>query len=136
MRTWIDLRREFQEKIPILLAAQHPKLEAWLLNAFEPENAQEEGRLANERTALGFDPRIHAHKLTAEGAKGRRNAKTVLDKLTGGSFDRAEAAMDSVPLQTLRERGEETGLAAYVGEVNHRLLPLLTETSRHRDGFC
>jgi hypothetical protein len=125
-KTWRDIQDEFRGKVGVILAAQHPKLEAWLLNAFEPESSQESNRLSAQRAALGFDPRIGAHKLLAEGSKGRRNAKKVLDNLTGDSFERAEAAMAVAPLATLRERGADTGLAAFVEEVERQLIPLLT----------
>lgn len=126
-QSWRDLREEFQGKIGVLIAAQHPKLEAWLLNAFEPESSDEIDRLAKQRAALGFDPRIGAHKLAAEGRKGRRNAKMVLAGLTAESFERAESAMAATPLGTLRERGTRTGLAGFIEEVEQRLIPILSK---------
>jgi len=48
-----------------------------------------------------------------------------LDRLTDDDVMREGPCWRETPLEQLRQRGRETGLAAYLSEVEQRLVPLL-----------
>jgi len=113
-----DVQREHGDAIAIRLAVQHPKIEAWLLNGFEPENEPEKARLRGSAKRLGFDPTKRAERLTARGNKGKRNAKSVLKELTGDDPERRDRCWQQTALAVLRERGIETGLAEFLDQID------------------
>ena len=51
----------------------------------------------------------------------------VLDQLTEGRAERESACWQETPLETLRERGDNTGLNEYLEEIENRLLPVLIQ---------
>jgi len=124
------IKTEFSEQFEILLAVQHPKMEAWLLNGFVPEGPDEEKRLAEPRRTLGFDPTIQAEKLTAQGGKGKRNAKKVLSALTDDEPERRARCWEETDLETLLERGGKTGLAEYLGQIDSDLVPRIRSSGQ------
>ena len=77
------------------------------------------------RQELGFAPNVHAHQLDAKDEQAKRSAKRVLRVLTGNDRDREERCWKVTPLETLRARGEATGLRDYLAEVEQHLLPLV-----------
>jgi len=109
-------------KIPIALGVAFPKREAWVIAGFEPSQ-EEQSRLDHLRKELGFDPTHQAHKLTATGKTDKKSAKRVHCELLGDDPTR-EAACLETEFATLRIRGEESGLAAFLDEVQIRLVPL------------
>lgn len=121
--------RDFQEsrvgQQTVVLGIAHPKREAWVLAGFDPAGSEEEQRLADARQRLGFDPRERSHELTAEGTKGKRNAKSTLDALTGKSHGREATCWQDTDLSILRHRGARNGLAEYLDEVSRLLTPLI-----------
>jgi hypothetical protein len=119
-------RTEWKEPIPIVLGLAHPKREAWVLAGFEPKDEKEKSALTGARKSLGFDPRIRSHELHAREPGALRDAKRVLAELTGGQGDREEACWVESRLELLLERGEQSGLTAYVQEIRERLVPLFT----------
>ena len=124
-----QLRGAGDPKPRLLLALPHPKLECWILAGFDPGSETEEARLRRERTRLGFDPRQKAERLTAEGKKGKLNAKKTLVNLSGGDSEREARCWSETELGTLHERGRQTGLAAYLDEVRGVLVPLVAGRS-------
>ena len=84
----------------------------------------ERALLERERRTLGFDPRFAAAQLTASEAGAKRDAKRVLEALTGGDRDREDACIEETALHVLVERGAATGLASYLEEIEERLVPL------------
>ncbi len=116
--------REASNHMKIVVGVARTKRECWVLNGFDPRDETERRSLANERRKLGFDPRTHAHKLTAEGKKGDKNAKRVLRALVGDHHDRQRRCWTETSLDKLRTRGEKTDLRAYLGDVGCRLIPL------------
>lgn len=112
-------------ELEVVLATPHPKRECWVLAGFEPETDDEKAALADLRSELGFDPRDRAHRLTAEGLKGKRNAKTVLARLTSSEGEREERCWLEAAIAILRERGRSSRLATYLDEIEGRLIPLL-----------
>ena len=81
-------RNSYHWSFTIVIRVAHPKRECWVLAGFEPENEPERRKLTELRSELRFDPRTHAHKLTARGSDARTNAKRVLERLTNGDAHR------------------------------------------------
>lgn len=117
--------RDSDWDFPVVLGTPHPKVECWILAGFDPRNDKEQEMLQAARTSLGFDPRARAHRLTAKGVKGKRNAKKVLAQLSGGKSDREEACWRDADLEVLKERGVKSRLAAYLEDVSARIVPRL-----------
>lgn len=108
----------------VVLAVAHTKRECWVLAGFDPESDAEETALAELKSELGFDPRIHAEGLTAAEPHAPRNAKRVLERLIARNRDREEGCWTSSDLETLRNRGSLSGLTDYLDEIRSRLVPL------------
>jgi hypothetical protein len=100
------------------------KREAWVLAGFEPANDIELEALSKIRQELGFNPCEHAERLTAKHDHDKLSAKRVLGRLTIEDPDREAACCQTAPLDVLRDRGGETGLAAFIQEVEERIVPL------------
>jgi hypothetical protein len=82
------------------------------------------------KTQLSFDPCAEAHRLRSnsfEEPDRHRNPKVVLEKLTGGDFSREQQCWAESSLDTLRSKGVDTGLTAYLDEVEQRLVPMITK---------
>ena len=112
--------------VPIVIGLAHPKRECWVLAGFDPENEHESDRLNALRQELGFDPRERAEELTAKHVTAKRDAKRVLQALTGGDPQRQADCWTKTGLPLLAARGQKTGLAEYLAEVGQRLVPLFT----------
>jgi len=117
----------------VLLAAADPKLEAWLLAAFQPATREEENRIDSLKQELGFDPRTEAFLLSASLETAKRSAKRVLAALSGDDASRGHAGLTDTPLDILRERGAVTGLRAFLDDVENDLLPLLDPSAGRGD---
>jgi len=115
--------RSHSAGISAVIAAANPKREAWVLCGFDPRDADEQLRLAECRQQLGCDPREKSQTLTARGAQDLRNAKRVLGILTDSNLDRESACWRETALDTLRQRGQENGLADYLTDVQEKLVP-------------
>lgn len=120
-RQGIDAARdELRGNLPfaVIIATPDPKREAWVLLAFEPQDDEERGRLAAERTRLSFDPTREPHRLRGRkgtpGAAGDRDIKQALATLTGGTRDREIKGLTEMPLGHLAQRGASTGLSAFL----------------------
>jgi len=111
------------EWVTVVIGVARPKREAWVLNGFHPENEDEEKRLADLKREIGCDPRTDAHTLTASSPGAQNNAKRVLKELVD-SDERERRCWIETPLSTLRTCGSDTGLAAFLKEVERRLIPL------------
>jgi hypothetical protein len=109
----------------IVCGFQDPEREAWILAGFDPCDEAERALLAELHDALGFSPVVHAARLRDKSAGAARNIKRVLGRLTRDDPDREERCWTDPPLATLRERGGESGLAAFLDEIENTLLPLL-----------
>lgn len=108
----------------VILATPHPKRECWVLAGFDPTDAREEKALAEVRKDLGFDPRLEAERLTAEGRKGTKNAKNVLERLLVPGSPREESCWQETDLRLLAERGGGSRLKDYLEELLRILVPL------------
>jgi hypothetical protein len=113
----------------VAIAAPDPKREAWILHGYEPQNDKETSLLEDERKRLGFDPITNPERLRGdrrrEAQQEDRDMKLVVERLTTGDHDRERRCLERTPLTVLKDRGQATGLADYLGEVATRLLPLL-----------
>lgn len=109
---------------PVVLGVAHTKRECWVLAGFEAQTEAEEKVLAELRRELGFDPRLKAEDLSAAEAGAPRNAKRVLERLLQGNTDRERICWMECGVETLRQRGQLSGLSDYLDEVRARLVPL------------
>lgn len=110
--------------LPMVLGCPDMEREAWVLAGFDPENVSERERLEQVRKDLGFDPRREAHRLRDRDDHSSRSPKRVVASLTNEDRERESRCWTDPPLDTLRARGEHSGLRAYLDEVRERLVPL------------
>lgn len=108
----------------LVVALAHCNRECWLLCAFEPSNASEEQRLESVTRQVGFNPCLRFERLTARRASARRNAKRVLRVLFEGDLSVVERGIRETGVELLRTRGANNGLAAFLREVEERIVPL------------
>ncbi len=94
--------------------------EAWVLAGFEPENERERESHAELKKKLGYCPLEQAHRLDSKSA-----SKNVVDALTAGNWQREERCWKEAPLDRLRARGDKSGLARFLADVESELLPLI-----------
>jgi hypothetical protein len=121
---------EVEGKLPVAIAAQYPKREAWILNGFWGDSEQDKERLATIRQRLNFDPCEEAHRLRYSSATSdsARDPKRIIDELEI-DFERERRGWAEVELDILRMRGENTYLRHYLDEVQEKLLPLLLRSN-------
>lgn len=112
-------------RFEVILATPHPKRECWALAGFEPATSEEEETLRQVRQGLGFDPTRQPELLTAEGDKGKKNAKTVLKRLVDDDKVRENACWRDTDLSLLADRGRGSRLGHYLTELSDRLVPLI-----------
>jgi hypothetical protein len=123
-------RSQDHSGLVVLIGLAIVEREAWVISGFEPEHEGESARLHEERTRLGFDPRIRSHDLAAcKDDTATRSPKRVLQVLSGDDRDRECRCWRECSLELLRTRGEKNGLAAYLQEVRERLAPLIGHVS-------
>jgi hypothetical protein len=118
-------RRDRPWPFPIVLGVAEPKRECWVLAGFNPKNDQEAERLEASAQRLSFHPVREAHRLTAREHQAKNDAKRALEELFQGDKDRENACLSDTPLNVLEERGQKTGIAAYLNEVRKRLVPIV-----------
>jgi hypothetical protein len=125
-RKWLEQAREEYTQIPAIVGTADRNREAWVLNGFLPANSTETATLKEIEAELNFHPCLDADRLRANASGDNRNPKLVLDRLTGGDFDRQQQCWTETCLKELRDRGVATGLTSYLKELEERLVPLLT----------
>jgi hypothetical protein len=116
----------------VIIGVADTKRECWILAGFEPRDDAERALLERERKNLGFDPRSSGQELKASEDGAKRNAKRVLNALTGGDRDREDACLKEPSLALLKQRGATTGLARYLQEVEEQLVPLFDDPATKR----
>lgn len=118
-------RDEARSLVPfqIVCGLPDPEREAWVLAGFEPCDDRERTLLEALQREFGFSPVLHAIRLRGRG--GERDIKRVLRELTAEDANREERCWTEPSLENLRARGAETGLAAFLGEIETVLIPLL-----------
>jgi len=108
----------------ILCGFPDPEREAWVLAGFEPCDEREQQRLDDLHRELGFSPVLHAVRLRDKGHGAPRNIKRVLGVLISDDHHRKARCWTEPPLATLRERGDATGLAVFLEELEAALRAL------------
>ncbi|NES66909.1 MAG: hypothetical protein F6K24_17460 [Okeania sp. SIO2D1] len=119
-----DSDRQFK----IVIGMANRNREAWVLNGFIALNKSEEKILEEIKTQLTFDPCEESHRLRSnskEESDRIRNPKVVLEKLTGGEFERERKCWEETDLEILRNRGKNTGLTDYMNEVENQLSSII-----------
>jgi hypothetical protein len=111
----------------IVLGCPDPMREAWVLAGFEPESDDERDSLRALRQELGFHPCEEAHRLDAKEEHAKKSPKRMLGLLTKRDHDREMRCWTTVPLTTLRARGQDNGLTAFLEEVSAVLVPLVRD---------
>jgi len=107
--------------IPVAVGVANRMRECWVLHGFESRDDVEQARLTTEHERVGFDPRLRAHELTATNEGEDRCPKRVLRALTGDVREREHPCVRETSIERLRERGELTGLRAFLDELETRL---------------
>ncbi|MFV2068235.1 MAG: hypothetical protein ACC645_14780, partial [Pirellulales bacterium] len=127
----MDQARRLFQSTTVVVGLAIPEREAWVVCGFEPSDESEEKLLRQERSQLGFDPRLRAHKLTATSDDhAKKSPKRVVSVLTGSSAERERRCWTKTPLVTLRERGQANGLSAYLAEIASKIVPLIAGASK------
>jgi hypothetical protein len=117
-----------QPKLAIIIGTPDRMREAWVLNGFIPSNQDEKQILQEITTQLTFNPCEESHRLRSKlltEPDRLRNPKVVVEKLTGGRMEREQQCWEETSLEYLREKGEHTGLTAYIKEIEERLIPII-----------
>jgi hypothetical protein len=128
-------RRQEEGRFPVVVGLAVVERESWVISGFDPQDDVEKSRLAAERQTLGFDPCVRSQELTAcKADNAPRSPKRVLRALCGGDLDRERGCWRETPLATLRSRGAENGLAAFLDEVRKPLADLIGHVSRRSRG--
>jgi hypothetical protein len=123
-------RSQGRSGVVIVVGVAVVERECWVISGYDPQGETESARLEQERKKLGFDPRERSHELTAcKNDLALRSPKRVLRELSGDDRDRERRCWRETALLTLRERGGENGLAAYLQEVRERLAGLIGHPS-------
>lgn len=119
-------REQDRSGLPIVVGFAVVEREAWVLSGFDPQNDEEATRLATERQTLSFCPCERSHELTAgKNDQAPRSPKRVLLQLSRADPDRERLCWRATPLDRLRVRGTQNGLADYLHEIRHHLAPLI-----------
>jgi len=117
-----------QPKLAIIIGTPDRMREAWVLNGFIPSDPDEEQILKEITTELTFNPCDESHRLRSNSLTEPdrlRNPKVVVEKLTGGRMEREQQCWEETSLEYLREKGDRTGLTAYIKEIEERLIPII-----------
>ncbi|MEC4805128.1 MAG: hypothetical protein SAJ12_15230 [Jaaginema sp. PMC 1079.18] len=124
-------RSEHTERLPqleIIIGTANRMREAWVLNGFIPLDEEEGKTLENIKSQLNFDPCIESHRLRSnsfEEPNRIRNPKVVLETLTRNDRLREQKCWEETSLELLQQRGNQTGLTAYLQEVELHIVPLI-----------
>lgn len=117
-------QRTDERPLPIAVGLPLTKRECWHLCGFRPETDAEHDSADRLRGELGHEPWLRTHELTARHDTDHRSAKRVLAALCGGDRQRELRCLHA-PLELLRERGRENGLAAFLNELETHIVPLV-----------
>ncbi len=117
-RAGYEQARNEKHSVPIVVGIAVLMREAWILSGFSPDPADEaeDARLRAVRRRLGLDPRTRSHDIS--------DPKRALTELTADDRARERRCWLDPSLATLRERGQDNGLAEFLDDVTARLAPL------------
>lgn len=117
--------------LPIVVGLAHTKRECWHICGFDAENDEERQRLADLGSEMGFDVLTRSEELTAKhaAATDKRSAKRVLSKLCDDDPERELRCLTALPLDKLKERGANNGLAHFLEQLQTHLVPLFAHAA-------
>lgn len=134
-----DATMYFQEGVrlaelacPAVCANIHRESEAWVISGFVAQNPAERAALEQLTSEFGFDPTVHAERLLSNVSGDARDAKRVARLLfePSGGFSmrnaRVQSCWQDTPLDLHEERGQRTGLSAYLRDVEQVVVTLLS----------
>ena len=137
-RTGLEQARQQEHpasSLRIVIGLAIVERENWVISGFEPQGEAETTRLDVVRRELGFDPRLRSHELTAcKADNALRSPKRVLRALTVGDAERERRCWSETSLATLRSRGDDNGLGAFLDEVRDELASLIGHISAKGTG--
>jgi len=122
-------RNEFNWPFVVLIGVAHTMGECWVLAAFSPQSKKEQQALATLRKKLGFDPTVQSHALDAKKETAKKSPKHVLSCLLGKDHEREAECFREADIEHLRKVGAENGLAAFIEELEQRLVPIFAAGS-------
>jgi hypothetical protein len=122
-------RRSGEWSFAIVGALAQPEVEAWLICAWSPHDEQGRGCLAELRQEFGFDPVAESHRLTSTSTS-RKDAKNIRGRFDAVGPDTA-SVFEASDVSTLRQRGEQNGLASFLRELDEKVAPRLGEHRPH-----
>ncbi len=103
-------RAWYSPETKIILGVAIPERERWLIGGFDAEDDAEMDQLGLETKALGFDPRVNSHELTAcKNDHALRSPKRVLAALMGDNRERQRKCWLTASLDVLEAGDTETG---------------------------
>jgi len=117
-----------QTQLAIIIGTADRMRESWVLNGFIPSNQEETRILQQITTELTFNPCEESHRLRSNSLTEPdriRNPKIVVEKLTGGKMEREQQCWEDTDLEILRKKGVQTGLTAYIDEIEERLISII-----------
>jgi len=118
-----EARRDRPWSFGVVGLLPEPEAEAWFIAGFRPTDDDEHARLRACKQRLGFDPTQKPHQLTS--APGRpKEAKRVAKEILGDDQDRWERVLEA-PFDQLRRIGEETGIVAFLDDIQQQVVPRL-----------
>lgn len=124
-RDGLQQARDSSHQITIVIGVAVIERESWVLSGFDTEADAESLKLLGEMEKLAFHPCDYAHRLTANKDHEIRSPKRVLKVLTDDNWERQRRCWVETPLASLKNRGQDNGLAEYLKEVHARLVPLI-----------
>lgn len=133
------MRTELSDPLPIVAATPHPEAEAWFVAGLIPADEKERRRLTELTHDLSFEPTKEPHRLTARPNDASTDAKRVLRLLLFGEDASRPPSSEELPdvcdrvfadLALIEGRGDACRLAAFVGDVRIRLVPILVPGAR------
>lgn len=101
------------------------KMECWILAGFDAISSDEMAAYDTVYQELSFCPVRESQRLRASDDRDARSAKRVLVRLLGSDPVRKRRCWMQTAISDLRGRGQENGLAAFLDEIQTRVLPLL-----------
>ncbi len=114
------------QNLAIVIGLAIVERESWVLSGYNPLSEAEESLLQSEISRVSLDPRTHSHRLDDhKSLTAQLSPKRALTALTGNNFERERQCWRTTPLATLRQRGTENGLTAYLDEVRTKLALLI-----------
>lgn len=122
-------RRSGEWSFAIVGALAQPEVEAWLICAWSANDERQRACLAELCQELGFDPVAESHRLTSTSLS-HKDAKNILRRLDAVGPG-TESVFNASDLPTLRQRGEQNGLASYLRELDEKVAPRLGEHRPH-----